>query len=383
MSERVMASVEVVEEVKDIDGADRLQHYRVKGWWVVDRKDAYRVGDHVVFCEIDSFVPESIAPFLTKGKPKTFNGVQGNVLKTIRLRGALSQGLLLSSSTLGDVQLNFFNESGRWALGVIPVDSDHFQEFIFVGDDVSERLGIVKYERLEGESNSNGNIEKASDWPHFIPKTDQERIQNYYKKLKKGGFWKVWEITEKLEGQSFTAYIFQGEIGVCSRNVRLKTDVENNWTRAFHKYNLQEKLPMIAQHCGFEFAIQGELCGPGIQGNIYGLKEQQLFIYNIRNLSEHRDLNPVERWNFHTDYFAGNIQHVPVHGDLREDTFQTCHNLCTPTGGFLSLDEILASATAPSALAEVRREGLVFKSFDGESFKAISNDYLELGHEIR
>lgn len=361
MTERVMASVEVVEEVQDIEGADRLQHYRVKGWWVVDQKGKYLVGDSVVFCEIDSFVPESIAPFLTKGKAKTFNGVQGNVLKTIRLRGARSQGLLLPLSVAEEV---------------IVLE-------LMVGLDVSIPLGIVKYERQENERGSNGNIEQAGEWPHFIPKTDQERIQNHYKKLKNGGFWKVWEITEKLEGQSFTAYIFQGEIGVCSRNVRLKLDAENNWTRAFHKYNLQEQLSLIAQHCGFEFAIQGELCGPGIQGNIYGLKEQQLFIYNIRNLSEHRDLNPAERWKFHTDYFAGNIQHVPVHGDLREDTFQTCHNLCTPTGGSLSLDEILASATAPSALAEVRREGLVFKSFDGESFKAISNDYLELGHEIK
>lgn len=362
MSERVMVSVEVVEEVKDIDGADRLQHYRVKGWWVVGQKDQYRVGDKVVFCEIDSFVPESIAPFLTKGgKSKTFNGVQGNILKTIRLRGALSQGLLLPVSVVDDLIVSE----------------------LVVGLDVSLPLGIVKYERPENEGGRNGNIEQAGEWPHFIPKTDQNRLQNHYKKLKNGGFWKVWEITEKLEGQSFTAYVFQGEIGVCSRNVRLKFDVENNWTNAFHKYNLQEQLPIIAQHCGFDFAIQGELCGPGIQGNIYGLTEQTLFIYNIRNLTEHRDLSPVERWNFHTDYFAGSIQHVPVHGDFRENIFQTCHNLCTPTGSGLSLDEILASATAPSALAEVRREGLVFKSFDGESFKVISNDYLELGHAYK
>lgn len=366
MSERVMASVEVVEEVKDIEGADRLQHYRVKGWWVVDRKDQYRVGDHVVFCEIDSFVPESIAPFLTKGKPKTFNGVQGNVLKTIRLRGALSQGLLLPLSVLNV-------EHG----GVT------YESLADAGCDVGELLNIVKYERPENESNSNGNIEKAGDWPHFIPKTDQERIQNHYKKLKKGGFWKVWEITEKLEGQSFTAYIFQGEIGVCSRNVRLKLDVENNWTRAFNKYNLQEQLPMIAQHCGFEFAIQGELCGPGIQGNIYGFQEQQLFIYNIRNLSEHRDLTPCERWKFWSDYLGGIIPHVPIHGNFREGIYQSCHNLCSPCGEPLTLDDILASANDISKFGNVRREGIVFKSFDGESFKAISNDYLELGHEIK
>lgn len=176
MTERVMASVEVVEEVQDIEGADRLQHYRVKGWWVVDQKGKYLVGDSVVFCEIDSFVPESIAPFLTKGKAKTFNGVQGNVLKTIRLRGARSQGLLLPLSVAEEV---------------IVLE-------LMVGLDVSIPLGIVKYERQENERGSNGNIEQAGEWPHFIPKTDQPRLQNHYKNLKNGGFWKVWEITEKL-----------------------------------------------------------------------------------------------------------------------------------------------------------------------------------------
>lgn len=346
MSDRAMASIEVVEEVNSIEGADRLQHYRVKGWWVVGQKDQYKVGDKVVFCEIDSFVPENIAPFLTKGKPKTFNGVQGNVLKTIRLRGALSQGLLLPVSVTDDVVVSE----------------------LMVGLDVSLPLGIVKYERPENEGGRNGNIEQAGEWPHFIPKTDQERIQNHYKKLKKGGFWKVWEITEKLEGQSFTAYIFQGEVGVCSRNVRLKLDTENNWTNAFHKYNLAEKLPLIAQHCGFEFAIQGELCGPGIQGNIYGFQEQKLFIYNIRNLSDHRDLTPAERQKFHVDYFTESIPHVPIYGNVREDTYQICHNLCTPTGEALTLDDILTSANDVSKFGNVRREGIVFKSFDGGKF---------------
>lgn len=360
-NERVMASIEVVEEVVDIEGADRLQHYRVKGWWVVGVKGDYKVGDHVVFCEIDSFVPETIAPFLTKGKAKEFNGVKGNVLKTIRLRGARSQGLLLPVSVLDDIVVSE----------------------LLIGLDVSLPLGIVKYERPENDGGTRQNIQQAGDWPHFIPKTDQDRIQNVYNKLNRGGFWKVWEITEKLEGQSFTAFVFQGDIGVCSRNVRLKLDAENNWTNIFHKHQLDEYLPKVAESCGFDFAIQGEICGPGIQGNIYGLPEHRLFIYNIRNLSTHKDLNPRERFNFWVDYFAGSIDHVPLLVNPREGILQSCHNICTPVGDKLSLDDILLAANDRSLIANVRREGVIYKSFDGESFKAISDDYLELGHEYK
>lgn len=358
MSERVMASIEVVEEVLDIEGADRLQHYRVKGWWVVDQKGKYQVGNHVVFCEIDSFVPEAIAPFLTKGKAKTYNGVLGNVLKTIRLRGAKSQGLLLPVSLVEHIVVSE----------------------TFVGLDVSFPLGIVKYERPESDGGVRQNIEQAGDWPNFIPKTDQERIQNVYGKLNRGGFWKVYEITEKLEGQSFTGFVFQGDVGVCSRNVRLKLDAENNWTNIFHKHNLDQYLPQVAEACGFDFAIQGEICGPGIQGNIYGLAEHTLFIYNIRNLTNHKDLNPLQRQQFCLNYFAGRIDHVPVLSCVREGLVQAGFNICTSAMEPLSRDELLAFANAPSKLASVRREGLVYKSFDNETFKVISDDYLEFGH---
>ncbi len=352
MSERVMASIEVVEEVAPIEGADKLEHYRVKGWWVVDRKGAYAVGDHVVFCEIDSFIPESLAPFLTKGKPKNFNGVLGNVLKTVKLRGARSQGLLLPLSVADDVIVS---------------------ETI-VGLDVSHPLGIVKYERPEEREPV--NLDAAGAWPYFIEKTDQDRVQNIYGKWKNSASpYKVWEVTEKLEGQSFTAYIKDNEVGVCSRNVRLKTDSVNNWANMFNKFQMSTLLPFIAAECGFDFAIQGELCGLGIQNNIYGLQEQKLFIYNVINLSTGKALNPKQRQDFHYKYIPEGIKHVPV----LLNNGNRMYNTCAPTGEPLWLDEFLRFADGESALAPVQREGLVFKAYDGESFKVISNAYLENG----
>ena len=371
MSERKMAYIVEVAEKREIEGADAIEHIRVNGWWVVAQKSmGYEVGSKVVYCEIDSFIPETVAPFLTKRKPKEFNGVLGNVLKTIRLRGALSQGLLLPL----DVAVELF-------VGSEFDDGAELCEVFHIGADVSGILGITKYEVPEAEGKQ--NMQQRGSWPTFLQKTDQPRIQNHYKELKRGGFWKVWEITEKLEGQSFTAFVFQGDVGVCSRNVFLKHDGEdsdNNWSNIFNKHNMATLLPEIAEKFGRDFAIQGEICGPGIQCNIYGLTEHQLFIYNVIDLRSHKDLNPAERWEFFSTYlqYMG-VRHVPIstNGD---NAF--VFNLCMPDGHPLPMEEILQVADGKSALANVRREGEVYKSFDGDSFKAISNEYLEKGWKV-
>lgn len=93
---RKLATVKRISEVKSIEGADKIVAYRVDGWWVVDSKDKYRVGDLAVYCEIDSWIPTELAPFLSKGKdPSEYNGVQGERLRSVRLKGVTSQGLLL------------------------------------------------------------------------------------------------------------------------------------------------------------------------------------------------------------------------------------------------------------------------------------------------
>ena len=375
MSERKMAYIVEVAEKREIEGADAIEHIRVNGWWVVAQKSmGYEVGSKVVYCEIDSFIPEDVAPFLTKKKPKEYMGALGNVLKTIRLRGVLSQGLLLPISVLeASVPAEVLSCVGDLQPGM---DVGALQP----GMDVGALLGICKYELPEVEGKQ--NLQQAGSWPSFIRKTDQTRLQNCIRDMEHGNYWKVYEITEKLEGQSFTAFIFNGEVGVCSRNVFLKhegEDSNNNWSNIFNKHNMATLLPEIAEKFGRDFAIQGELVGPGIQGNIYGLTEQILFVYNIIDLRSHKDLSPRDRWTFFNLYLDGTgIRHVPVLGN----EVGAVHNLCMPDGSGLLLEEILDCANGESSLAKVRREGLVYKSFDGFSFKVISNEYLEKGWKV-
>jgi hypothetical protein len=152
MTERKMATIRSIDGIKPIPDADRICAYQIGGWWIVDAIGAYNLCDLVVYCEIDSWIPTTIAPFLSKGKePRMFEGISGERLRTVKLRKQISQGLILPLSVFSDA------------------DACQFFE---VGQDVSEMLGIIKYEapisaQLRGMVKGN--------FPSFIPKTDEER----------------------------------------------------------------------------------------------------------------------------------------------------------------------------------------------------------------
>ena len=96
MTERKLATIRKIDDIGPIEGADAIEVATVGGWKVVIKKDEYQVGDLAIYCEIDSWIPTDLAPFLSKGKePRTYNGIKGEKLKTAKLRGVCSQGLLL------------------------------------------------------------------------------------------------------------------------------------------------------------------------------------------------------------------------------------------------------------------------------------------------
>jgi len=151
--ERKLATIRTIDDIRPIADADAIECAVVGGWTVVIKKGSFSVGDTAVYCEIDSWIPTSMAPFLSKGKePRVYEGIAGERLRTVKLRGQVSQGLLLS---LDDV-----------------IPGTHSFD---VGADVTEYLGIVKYDPPLPACL--GGIAKGN-FPSFIPKTDQERCQN-------------------------------------------------------------------------------------------------------------------------------------------------------------------------------------------------------------
>jgi RNA ligase (TIGR02306 family) len=330
---RKMATIRVVDGIAPIDGADAIETAVIGGWKVVVKKGEFTVGDRAVYLEIDSWVPTELAPFLSKGKePREFNDVKGERLRTVKLRGQLSQGLLLNL----DTALPFTNS---------------FQD----GDDVSEVLNIQKWERpmnaqLAGMARGN--------FPSVIPKTDQERVQNLVKEIAASVSLKF-EVTEKLEGSSMTCYLIDGVFGVCSRNLDLKETTDNTFWQVARKEQIEEKMRSTGDG---DWAIQGELIGPGIQGNIYKLAEPKFCVFDVYNIQAGDYLLPVFRRAL-IDRMG--LKHVPV-------------LLVDKDLGVGSVDEILQWAEGRSKFNLTQeREGIVFKQVDGGmTFKAISNAYL-------
>lgn len=338
---RVLASVRVVSQLTPIEGADLIELAQIDGWRVVVKKGEFYEGGLCVYFEIDSWVPHVVAPFLSKGKePKSFNNVPGNRLRTIRLKGELSQGLALPLHMLTEEQADFCQE----------FDSNNP-----TGCDLTEVLGVQLYEKplpaqLAGRAKGN--------FPSFIFKTDQERIQNIQKEVNvynKNG--EVFEVTEKLDGSSITVYLKDDVFGVCYRNLDLQETEGNAFWTITREYDLEHKLRTL----GKNIALQGELVGPGIQGNQYGFAQLQMFLFDIFDIDQQTYLCPDNRHQLAKDM---DIPHVPFIGDF---TFEG-----------ETIEGILKEAVGESALNNSQREGLVFKSYTVPThhFKAISNVWL-------
>lgn len=340
---RKLATIRRIDALTPIEGADKIELATVGGWKVVAQKGLYNEGDLAVYFEIDSWIPHTVAPFLSKGQyPRVFEGVEGERLKTIKLRGQISQGLLMP-----------YKEA-------IPFSD---QGVLGEGDDVTELLGVKKWEKaipaqLAGVCKGN--------FPTQIPKTDQERAQNLVREIVAANeAGTKFEITEKLEGSSMTVYRIQGEFGVCSRNMNLKEVAGNSFWDVARAEDIEAK--MIAADEFWDFAIQGELIGPGIQGNIYNLSKLEFRVFDVYDIQAGAYLDPAARRVLISDM---GLKHVPI---------LASHASLYDTLGITDIPQLLKFAEGKSVMGTIgcEREGVVFKEVNGGmTFKAISNKYL-------
>jgi len=330
--ERKLASIRRISEIQEIPGADLIELALVDGWKVVVAKEVgHKVGDLVVYCEIDSFLPiREEFEFLRKSSYKKMGDQEGFRLKTIKLRGQVSQGLILPMSVFALYPSN-------------PTE----------GDDVTEALDIVKYEPPIPAELA-GKVKGL--FPSFIRKTDEERIQNLaseYEEMKKHTYY----VTEKLDGSSATFYINNGEFGVCSRNLELLETEGNTFWKVARELDLENKL----KEYGINLSVQGELIGEGIQGNPYKIKGQTVRFFNLFDI----DLQVYHSLSvFKETMKVLGLETVPVletHFHLPE-----------------TIDELLKMADSKSVLnSNFDREGIVIRSLDRKiSFKVISNKFL-------
>lgn len=281
---RKLATIRKIKELRPIPGADKIEVAVIDGWeCIVSKEDKFYVGELVVYIEIDSVLPPKPEfAFMEKYKYR---------VRTIKLRGQISQGLVLPLSILGDV----WNEM-------------HTAE---EGMDVTEYLGIKKYDPEEVKEKewymkigSPNKVEfpwwlkpfkrigfirrwwinkkrTVAEFPDFIKKTDEERIQNMpilFDRIKNGQI--PLSITEKMDGTSATYFLKDGKFGVCSRNRWLIKDDGSPYWQVEHKYEIEQVLRCIAGDHKL-VVLQGEIIGNGIQKNRYHLSGFMFMPFNL------------------------------------------------------------------------------------------------------
>lgn len=358
MSDRKLVTYRFIKDVITHPNADALDLVLVDGWQCVAKRGEFKPGDACFYIEIDAILPDGNPAwqFLVDKQSKNYENGKGHRLRTIKLRGEYSQGLVLPVEALPNVI-------------IMDIESEDGMA------DLDSQLGVYKYEppAAGGPGYIAGNARGA--WPNWFPKTDQERVENCFDKVAASGV-EEWVVEEKLEGSSVTIYTDNGDLGVCSRNVDLKLD-ESNADNVFIKTVFRMGLDVIANLEG-RWAIRGELIGPNIQGNIYKLEETIIYIFDVWNGDEQRYLTPDERATF----LAGiRLASGAVQKDLVVNEVPRLGRFKLPS----TVADVVAMADGESKLFPTKREGLVFKSVGVAkfglqtqviSFKSISRDYL-------
>lgn len=352
---RKLARIAQITSIRPIPDADAIECAVVDdGWEVVVRKGEYAPGEVAIYLEVDSWVPHELAPFLSKGhEPREYNGVKGERLKTVRLRGQISQGLLLK---LSDIPLNVYAVVNEATSEPYRVDEIQWG----LGQDLTLELNIQKWE-APIPAQLAGNVEGG--FPSFVPKTDQERCQNLFKEIFVEKPNEIYEVTEKLEGSSMTIYRKDGEIGVCSRNWNLKEDYSNSFWEAARDCGLVD---FLRNEYHGNIAIQGELIGEGVQGNYYGIKGREFHVYDVYDIDKKEYWSPTLRYGFINSLPLPRLHHVPIVSVYETEV------------GKMDMAKLLAMAEGQSTLnPKKKREGLVFKSqITPFHFKVVSNSYL-------
>lgn len=358
---RKLASIQVITDLKPIEGKDRIVLATVLGWSVIVKKDEFNIGDKCIYIEIDSLLPEK--PEFEFLRNKKFR------IKTMKLGNTYSQGIV-------------------FPLSILPQNKTYQ-----IGDDVTDILGIKKYDpQAEEELKLNKTTKEIKKYPQFlmrwswfrklvlpskrqqrgfpmqISKTDEVRIQTIPEVLKNK---EPTIVTEKIDGQSLSALLVKNktwygktkyEFILCSRNLRLWTKDNSNYWQMAEKYNLEKTLKnMIGDNEWV--AIQGECYGASIQSNLYKMNNKELRVFNVIYPSGR--LGSIEAKEICD---KNNLLFVPIL-DV---------NYILPD----TVDEMLKYATAKSTInPNVLREGVVIRSMDGKySFKAVSPEYL-IKHE--
>ena len=417
-NERELAYVVMIDDITPIKGYDRVELAHIGGWTVVVGKGEFKPGDPAIYFEIDSQLPE-VEPFTNM----EFLAKKHYKVKTQKMCKSISQGLLMSAENFGWTPIYNVDEMGDIVAIKDSCGEYHYNGAHWYANDESrfltKQLGVTyaapednarkanspdKYKRMAQRNNKlfshqpfrwlmkrnwgkkllffffgNKKDGKKSDWPYWVKKTDEERIENlsFLFDDKKT----VWIATEKIDGTSTTFTLKRGkgfkkdEFYICSRNVVFnKPDKNcfydtNVYIEMAEKYNIFEKMTkLLHEHftdCDW-ITIQGETYGGGIQKRDYSIKDHNFMAFNLITSKEGR-FNSERMKTLLEEAFG--IPCVPI----------VKTNYIIPD----TLDEMREFVDSQTSVIDGEmREGIVFRSLDGtRSFKCVSPKYLLKYHQ--
>lgn len=353
---RKLASIRLVDDILPIENADRLEQAVIGGWRVVVGKGEFKKGDEVVYFEIDSALPveDERFSFLKERCLKKWMKYGELVLETIRiksikLRGVISQGIVMKKNIFPEIEGKNVGEDVTEILKV-----EHY-------DELAEKMG-----RITGSARIAGNAKGV--FPSYITsRTDEERLQNLTEYFDGRMDDVEFEATEKADGSSMTVIYSPSSrendpCFVCSRNLELKDEENNTFWEAERKYCILKKLEEMYRETGIEAAVQMELVGPGVNGNRDMFEEHEVRVFRIFNINDRRWFTPEERYRICEKL---NLPHVKV----IKKNWKVFKEL-------KSMEDFLEFVKGKTDRG-FEREGIVFKNNHGDiSFKVINNDYL-------
>lgn len=376
MSDRALVHVEKIIAIDPIPGADKIEVATVLGWQCVVTKGKFKVGDLGCYIEVDSIVPP--IPYFLFMEPRRYR------VKTIKLRKQISQGLLLSYDEVIECQ-NQIVKAIKNNTGTNVSFKNKWEE----GKDFTILLAVVKYLSPSERESDREEIprkkhnfftrfmtrfnwyrrltkSRSKSFPEWIAKTDETRIQNMPSLLRSD---KLFYRTEKLDGQSATFWyrvLFKflfwliEDFGICSRTVRKFESGTSNWAEVARKFDIKNKLKELNKFYGSVFAIQGEIIGPGIQGNKYKLSELDFYVFNVYDKNNKKKIDRVLAQEMCARM---GLKYVPV--------------LAVNVPIFSTMEDMIKSSVGKSTLKDIQKEGDVWRMDDQSiSFKVINPEFL-------
>lgn len=311
-----LAIVSTIDSIRPIEGRDRIEMATIENYNSIVTKGEYNVGDPAVYIFYDSILPADNPDFEFLRARCYSAKLDGFRIRPMKMGGEVSEGLVLPMS-------------------VLPPGKEYHK-----GDIVTDVLRIRLYEQPEEATPA--NVEGA--YPTMIPKSDEENIEKVFRHR---DMWKDIEfyITEKVDGAAGT-WIYDSEtdsLRVFSHN--WEVGESGVWFDAARNEEIKEKMKGYCKSNGLaSLVLQGEVIAPSVQKNIYRVSKALIYIYGMMTVEGRRYA------------FADMVD------ACREIGLNTVPVLAKSAYMPESIAEMLSACDGRSVLADVPREGVVWRA---------------------